>query len=74
MDWLRSGQPSPRLGTQPDLPLGEVYLELAAVVDEAEAAQSPFGRWLAGAQPRFAQPLGRAVRTDELDTVAPGSA
>jgi Glyoxalase-like domain len=52
------------------VPLGEAYLELVAVVDESEAAQSPFGRWVAAAQPNFAQPLGWAVRTHELDDVA----
>src|SRR5438132_3854521 len=29
------------------VPLGEAYLELIAVSDEAEAAQSPFGSWVA---------------------------
>jgi Glyoxalase-like domain len=52
------------------VPLGEAYLELVAVVDESEAAQSPFGRWVAAAQSKLAQPLGWAVRTDELDDVA----
>jgi hypothetical protein len=52
------------------VPLGEAYLELVAVVDESEAAQSPFGRWVADAQPKLAQPLGWAVRTHELDDVA----
>ena len=37
------------------VPLGDTYLELIAVVDEAEAAESPFGRWVAAAQPG---PLG----------------
>jgi len=49
------------------VPLGDAYLELVAVVDEAEAAQHPFGRWVAGAP---AGPLGWAVRTDRLDDVA----
>jgi glyoxalase-like protein len=52
------------------VPLGEAYLELVAVVDEAEAAQSPFGTWVARAQPTFARPLGWAVRTDRLDEIA----
>jgi Glyoxalase-like domain len=52
------------------VPLGETYLELVAVVDESEAAHSPFGRWVAGAQPKLAEPLGWAVRTDRLDEVA----
>src|SRR5712691_3218109 len=49
------------------VPLGEAYLELVAIVDEAEAAQSPFGRWVAAAQPELARPLGWAVRTHRLD-------
>jgi hypothetical protein len=49
------------------VPLGDAYLELVAVVDEAEAAQSAFGRWVAGAPEG---PLGWAVRTDRLDEVA----
>jgi Glyoxalase-like domain len=52
------------------VPLGEAYLELVAVVDEAEAAQSPFGSWVAGAHPTLARPLGWAVRTHQLDEVA----
>ena len=52
------------------VPLGDTYLELVAVVDEAEAAQSTFGRWVAGVHPRPAQPLGWAVRTHRLDDVA----
>jgi Glyoxalase-like domain len=51
-------------------PLGEAYLELVAVVDEAEAAQSPFGSWVAQAHPTLARPLGWAVRTTKLDDVA----
>jgi Glyoxalase-like domain len=50
------------------VPLGETYLELVAVVDEAEAAQSGFGGWVAGGElPRM---LGWCMRTDELDAVA----
>jgi hypothetical protein len=52
------------------VPLGEAYLELVAVVDDPEAAQSPFGRWVAEARPTLAEPLGWAVRTDALDEVA----
>jgi Glyoxalase-like domain len=50
------------------VPLGETYLELVAVVDQAEAARSVFGRWAANA--RVGWPLGWAVRTDDLDGVA----
>ena len=50
------------------VPLGETYLELVAVVDEAEAAESGFGSWVAGGDlPRL---LGWCVRTDDLDSVA----
>ena len=52
------------------VPLGETYLELITVVDEAEAAQSAFGRWVADALPADTRPLGWAVRTDALDAVA----
>jgi hypothetical protein len=52
------------------VPLGQAYLELVAVVDAAKAAKSAFGRWVAGVRPKLAQPLGWAVRTDELDAVA----
>ena len=52
------------------VPLGDAYLELVAVVDEAEAAQSPFGRWVAGADPGLFRPLGWAVRTHQLDDAA----
>ncbi len=52
------------------MPLGEAYLELVAVVDQAKAAQSPFGRWVAGVNSKRAQLAGWAVRTHQLDDVA----
>jgi Glyoxalase-like domain len=52
------------------VPLGESYLELVAVVDGDEAALSPFGSWVGRASRTFAEPLGWAVRTNELDDVA----
>jgi Glyoxalase-like domain len=52
------------------VPLGQTYLELVAVVDEAKAAESAFGRWVSGMRPKLGRPLGWAVRTHELDTVA----
>ena len=52
------------------VPLGDAYLELVAVADPAEAAGSPFGRWVAAAQAGPARPLGWAVRTERLDDVA----
>jgi len=50
------------------VPLGESYLELVAVVDDAEAAASPFGSWVASVAP--ARPFGWAVRTEDVDAVA----
>ena len=50
------------------VPLGDSYLELVAVVDPPKASQSAFGRWVANA--RAGQPLGWAVRTDDLAGVA----
>ena len=50
------------------MPLGATYLELVRIVDEAEAARSAFGRWVAAA--RSGAPFGWAVRTDDLDAVA----
>jgi Glyoxalase-like domain len=50
------------------VPLGDTYLELVAVVDEAEAAASVFGSWVAsGDIPRL---LGWCVRTGDIDAVA----
>ena len=49
------------------MPLGDAYLELIAIVDEVEAAQSPFGSWIAPVSPATARLLGWAVRTDDLD-------
>jgi hypothetical protein len=52
------------------VPLGETYLELVAVIDEDEAAESVFGRWVAGGAAKAGRLLGWAVRTDDLDAVA----
>jgi hypothetical protein len=52
------------------VPLGDTYLELVAVVDEAEAVRSDFGRWVATAGADLLRPLGWAVRTRRLDEVA----
>lgn len=52
------------------MPLGASYLELVAVVDPPAASDSSFGRWVArGASPP-GRPLGWAVRTSRLDTIA----
>jgi hypothetical protein len=53
------------------VPLGDAYVELITVVDEAEAAGSAFGRWVAaGTRSRAGQPLGWVARTTRLDEVA----
>jgi Glyoxalase-like domain len=53
------------------VPLGEAYLELITVVDEDEAAESVFGRWVAAGMRREpGRPLGWVARTDRLDDVA----
>jgi hypothetical protein len=53
------------------VPLGEAYLKLITVVDEDEAAESVFGRWVAAAVRRDpGRPLGWVARTDRLDEVA----
>lgn len=63
------GGPHARWGTANRIvPLGDTYLELIAVVDQAEAAQSAFGRWVGAARP--GEPLGWAVRTDDLEGTA----
>jgi Glyoxalase-like domain len=51
------------------VPLGETYLELVAVVDEAEARQSVFGRWVASGANISGQPIGWAVRTEDIEDV-----
>jgi Glyoxalase-like domain len=50
------------------VPLGNAYLELIAVVDPDEARNSVLGQWVARAEPE--QPIGWAVRTDDIETVA----
>jgi hypothetical protein len=52
------------------VPLGETYVELISVADQAEAGQSSFGSWVAAALSERPQPLGWAVRTHELDEIA----
>lgn len=48
------------------VPLGAAYLELVTVVDEAEAANSDFGRWVSAMLAPNSR-FGWAVRTDDLD-------
>jgi hypothetical protein len=52
------------------VPLGTSYLELIAVVDQAAAANTSVGRWVAGGASRPGRPLGWAVRTGRLDELA----
>ena len=52
------------------VPLGDSYLELIAVVDQAAAADSSLGQWVASRASRLGRPLGWAVRTGELDAIA----
>jgi len=52
------------------VPLGDTYIELVAVVDQAEAARSSFGSWVDRAHPAPLHPLGWAVRTDRLEEIA----
>jgi hypothetical protein len=73
----RYGLASVEGGRHPDwgtanriVPLGDSYLELVAVVDQAAAADTSFGQWVAGRASRPGRPLGWAVRTSGLDTIA----
>jgi hypothetical protein len=52
------------------VPLGETYLELIAVVDSTAARDSVVGRWVAAAASEPGSPLGWAVRTDDIDSLA----
>jgi hypothetical protein len=51
------------------IPLGAAYLELVTVVDQAEASNSDFGRWVSTMLESNTR-LGWAVRTDDLDHTA----
>jgi len=52
------------------VPLGGTYLELMAVVDPAEAATSPMGRWVARHTTTELNPAAVCLRTDDIDPVA----
>ncbi len=53
------------------VPLGRSYLELVAIVDEDEAAESDFGHWVAAVDAESgSRPFGWAVRTNDLNEVA----
>jgi Glyoxalase-like domain len=73
----RYGLASVEGGRHPDwgtanriVPLGDSYLELIAVVDQAATVDSSFGRWVASRASRPGRLLGWAVRTSGLDTIA----
>ena len=51
------------------VPLGNTYLELIAVVDALEAGQSVLGKWVAGRTNGAPQPIGWAVRTNDIDAI-----
>jgi Glyoxalase-like domain len=58
----------PGFGTENRIvPLGDAYLELVSVADEADAACTAFGRWVAAGRSVPFSPLGWAVRTSRLD-------
>lgn len=52
------------------VPLGTSYVELIAVVDEDEVADSAVGRWVAEGAARSGSPIGWAVRPPDLDETA----
>ena len=52
------------------VPLGSAYLELMGIVDEAEAAAHPFGRWFSDQIADGDRFLMWCVGTDDIDAVA----
>ena len=52
------------------VPLGNAYLELAAVVDPAEAATDPFGQWIGAAATATGAFAGWCVSSEDLDADA----
>ena len=52
------------------VPLGDDYVELVAVVDEAEAAADPFGTLVGDRAGRGGGPFAWCVATDDIDAVA----
>ena len=52
------------------VPLGPNYLELMAVVDETEAAESPLGRWVTEHTTAELTPAALCLRTDEIESIA----
>ena len=73
----RHGLASVEGGLHPDwgtanriVPLGQTYLELVTVVDDARATASSFGRWIARESAAASRPVAWAVRTSDIDAVA----
>ncbi|MEE8497323.1 MAG: VOC family protein [Acidimicrobiia bacterium] len=52
------------------VPLGPDYLELMAVVDSAEAAESPLGRWAAAHTTTDLTPAALCLRTDDIGSIS----
>ncbi len=52
------------------VPLGGDYLELMAVVDSVEAAESPLGRWAAAHTTADLTPAALCLRTDDIESIA----
>lgn len=70
----RFGLPALRGGRHPGhgtenliVPLGQSYLELVGVVDHAEAAESPFGQWVAHLAGDELMPHALCLRAENLD-------
>ena len=52
------------------IPLGRDYVELMAVVDDDEAAQSPLGHWVKERVAHGDNPGALCLRTDEIEGIA----
>jgi hypothetical protein len=52
------------------VPLGTAYLELMAVIDPVEAAQSPMGQWASAAEHPGLVPAALCLRTEDADEEA----
>lgn len=52
------------------VPLGDDYIELMAVVDDAEAEGSPMGKWITAATSDGDHLLAVCLRTDDIDAEA----
>ncbi|MEX0825621.1 MAG: VOC family protein [Acidimicrobiia bacterium] len=52
------------------VPLGTAYLELMAVIDPVEAAQSPMGQWAAATERPGLVPAALCLRTEDADEEA----